>query len=327
MGSSAKNFLRFIFDFLIFPIAMLSALFLKLIRKVNISRLKLTRSGLQSIGLLPVLHHYYEPVVYDSDLFYPLDRERNISGLDLNVEEQLSMLNTFCYQSELIGFPIDGVEQKTGKSLPEFYYNNPMFGPGDAEFLYSIVRKVKPKRILEVGSGYSTLIAANAIRKNREEDGEYQCRQVCIEPYEREWLESTGAEIIRKPVQQCDMSIFEELEGGDILFIDSSHMIRPQGDVLFEYLEALGRVKPGVYVHVHDIFTPRDYLHRWVVDEHRLWNEQYLLEAYLCHNNEFRIVGALNYLNHNYGQQMAKVFPVLASQKEFQPKSFWLVRN
>src|SRR4029078_2458503 len=97
----------------------------------------------------------------------------------------------------------------------------------------------------------------------------------------------------------------------DILFIDSSHIIRPQGDVLFEYLELIPSLKAGVIVHVHDIFSPKDYLKEWVIDEVHFWNEQYLLEAFLTCNSDWKVIGALNYLHHNHYQHLQATCPFL----------------
>src|SRR5262249_33961193 len=155
-----------------------------------------------------------------------------------------------------------------------FHIRNPSFEGGDAEYFYSIIRSKKPARIIEVGSGYSTLLASQAIRANQQEIPGYTCQHVCIEPYESPWLESAGVTVIRRRVEELEQPIWRELGCNDLLFIDSSHVIRPQGDVLFEYLEVLPSLAPGVIVHIHDIFTPRDYPDRWLVDEVRFWNEQ-----------------------------------------------------
>jgi hypothetical protein len=100
-----------------------------------------------------------------------------------------------------------------------------------------------------------------------------------------------------------------QLEANDILFIDSSHVLRPQGDVLFEFLEILPVLKQGVIVHIHDIFSPQDYPHQWVVDDNRLWNEQYLLEAFLSYNNQWQITSALNLLRLNHRENLVKSCP------------------
>lgn len=143
-------------------------------------------------------------------------------------------------------------------------------------------------------------MSLQAIEKNKKEDGLYDCEMICIEPYEQTWLTEKKVTVIRKRVEEVELSLFCQLESQDILFIDSSHVIRPQGDVLFEYQKILPVLKEGVFVHIHNILTPRDYPEQWIFDEVRLWNEQYLLEAFLMYNNQFKIIGALNYLFHSY---------------------------
>lgn len=119
--------------------------------------------------------------------------------------------------------------------------------------------------------------------------------------------------------------MFRQLEANDILFIDSSHVIRPQSDVLTEYLEILPILSPGVLIHIHDIFTPYDYLDHWLIDEVKLWNEQYLLEAFLSCNPQFEIILALNYLSHRHPAMLAEKFPMLRGQVEqAEPRSFWI---
>jgi hypothetical protein len=107
-----------------------------------------------------------------------------------------------------------------------------------------------------------------------------------------------------------------------LLFIDSSHIIRPQGDVLKEYLEILPLLPSGVYVHIHDIFTPKDYPSRWVVDNVLFWNEQYMLEALLSNSDRYEVIGALNFLKNNYFDMLKKVCPYLRTSDE--PGSFYL---
>jgi hypothetical protein len=127
---------------------------------------------------------------------------------------------------------------------------------------------------------------------------------------------------MRQKVETISLEFFKELENDDILFIDSSHIIRPQGDVLFEYLQILPLLNKGVIVQIHDIFSPKDYPESWVSDEVRLWNEQYLLEAFLSCNNEWEIIGALNYLKHNHYDKLLTKSPHLTT--EFEPGSFYI---
>jgi hypothetical protein len=126
----------------------------------------------------------------------------------------------------------------------------------------------------------------------------------------------------RQKVENVGARFFSELQENDILFIDSSHVIRPQGDVLFEYLELIPILNKGVIVHVHDVFSPRDYLKEILVDKVRFWNEQYLLEAFLSQNNNWKIMGALNYLSHHHYEKLKLVAPFLTPDAE--PNSFYI---
>jgi hypothetical protein len=136
------------------------------------------------------------------------------------------------------------------------------------------------------------------------------------------WLEEAGVSVIRKKVEEVESSFFSQLQENDILFIDSSHIIRPQGDVLFEYLELLPSLNKGVIVHVHDIFSPKNYPKQWLIDEVRFWNEQYLLEAFLSHNSSWNIIGALNLLHHNHYEEFKMAAPFLSPERE--PGSFYI---
>lgn len=303
------------------PATAIAAWYLKGLRSFGLRRLPVTRRVLEQVGLLPIRHHYYEPLVYRRDLRRPLQAERSISGLDLDVNEQLALLRQFHYAEELAAIPMD--RGPDGR----FYYSNGAFEAGDAEFLYAIIRLRKPRRVIEIGSGYSTLMAGAAIARNRAEDPAYQCDHLCIEPYEHRWLENAGFRVVRSRVEECGFEWFETLDENDVLFIDSSHVIRPQGDVLFEFLEILGRLKRGVLVHVHDIFTPRDYPEEFMLREHYLWNEQYLLEAFLVLNRDFRVIGALNHLWHHHRDTMLEQFPALRTRGDWEPGSFWITRR
>jgi hypothetical protein len=117
--------------------------------------------------------------------------------------------------------------------------------------------------------------------------------------------------------------MFRELDAGDILFIDSSHVIRPFGDVLVEFQEIIPRLAKGVLVHIHDIFTPFDYPEKWLRRERRLWNEQYLLEVMLAHSDRYRTLLAMNWLSREHPIELSKAFPILANFPECEPGAFW----
>ena len=303
-------------DMLLLPAIYPSAWLLKQIRAEGVHRLPACRKALMKVGVFPVRNHYYEPQFDFRNARRPYSKDRSLPGIHWNVEEQIQMLSAFTYGEELRNIP----HQKP--DTLEFYFNNGTFEAGDAEYWYQLLRVTKPRRIYEIGSGNSTLMAIKAIQKNREEDARYSCEHVCVEPFRNPWLEQTRVSVVRKRVEELDVEFFAALERNDILFIDSSHVIRPQGDVLFEYLEVLPILKKGVIVHVHDVFSPRDYLAHWLVEEVRLWNEQYLLEAFLSHNESWRIIGACNYLHHAHYEKLKAVAPYLSPENE--PGSFYI---
>lgn len=303
-------------DIVLMPFVYPAAVLLKLIRRGGVHRLPLCRNALINVGVFPIRDHYYEPQFDHRDPKLDFSTDRSLPGIDWNVAGQLETLERFTFSDELAGLP---------QSKPEpfsFHLNNGAFESGDAEYWYQLIRAIEPKRIFEVGSGYSTLMAIDAIRKNRDESPSYTCEHVCIEPYEMQWLDDASVSVIREKVEDIDLSFFSQLQENDILFIDSSHMIRPQGDVVFEYLQLLPTLNHGVIVHLHDIFSPKNYPKTWLADEVKFWNEQYLLEAFLSHNDSFRIIGSLNYLQHNHYERLNSVARFLTPERE--PGSFYI---
>lgn len=303
-------------DVIMAPFVYPAAWLLKKIRYTGVNNLPNCKNALMKIGVFPICDNYYEPQFDNRKTKQAFSQDRPLPGIDWNTTEQLKMLAMFPFSQELADIP----QEKP--STPNFHFNNGTFESGDAEYWYQLIRSIKPRRIFEVGSGNSTLMAIKAIRKNQEQDPTYKCKHVCIEPYEMPWLEETGVSVIRNKIEDVELALFSELEENDILFIDSSHIIRPQGDVLFEYLELLPTLKKGVIVHVHDIFSPKNYLREWLEDEVRFWNEQYLLEAFLSHNSTWKIIGALNYLHHNHHEKLKSVAPFLTPDRE--PGSFYI---
>lgn len=317
-----KKFLKKILpilDFVLLPIVFFSAIVLKFIRHAGIKHFYFSKKLFSKLGVFPIRDHYYEPLFNTNNLSKPLSDERKLPGINWKVEEQLSLLNSYRFQDEFKKMSDEFVSNTT------FNFKNGNFESGDAEYWYSLIRLKKPKRIIEIGSGHSTKMARLAIEANQKDDNTYDCKHICIEPYEMPWLEMVGVEVVRKKVEEVNITFFEQLENNDILFIDSSHIIRPQGDVLFEYLELIPTLKSGVIVHIHDIFSPRDYLKEWVIDEVRFWNEQYLLEAFLSSNNDWEIIGALNFLHHNHFDLLKDKCSRLTIERE--PGSFYIMKK
>lgn len=306
-----------ILDLLLAAVSAPAACLLAGARRFGLDLLPLTKRVLLFVGVFPIRDHYYEPLFHPKHIRKDLSVPRVLPGIDMRESEQLTFLRAF---SPSLNAHLDSCEPGGAASLSSLMENS-TFGPGDAEFLYQFIRCTRPSRIVEIGSGNSTRIADLALR-HCVASGSTKAEHTCIEPYEMPWLEQLGPKILRTKVEDCNFSIFNELDNGDVLFIDSSHMIRPQGDVLYEYLEILPRLKRGVYIHLHDIFTPRDYPRKWVVDEVRFWNEQYLLEAMLSGSTRYEVVAAVNWLKHTHFVQLQSVCPYLLETHE--PGSFYI---
>jgi hypothetical protein len=317
--SALKRRLLRVADLVLAPFVYPAARLLRKVRAAGVENLPLSRSVLLALGVFPIQDHYYEPQFDMRQTRRPLSDERPLPGVDWNVPEQRALLRSMLLADELADLPLDKPEQ------PGFYINNGSFESGDAEFWYQLLRLKKPRRIFEIGGGNSTLLAMQAIRRNQLDDLAYTCKHVCIEPYESPSLEQGAVSVVRRRVEELDVGFFAELEAGDVLFIDSSHVIRPDGDVLFEYLELLPTLRTGVIVHVHDVFSPRNYPKQWLMEKVLFWNEQYLLEAFLTHNRSFAIIGSLNYLKHHHFESLKAVAPSLTADRE--PGSFYLEKR
>lgn len=317
-----KIFIKKLFDLILSPLTLLSVLWLRQIRKWGIIFMSCSNSIFERNACYPVTDHYYDPLFLPKDVHYPLISDRLLPGIDMRVEEQLIHLKKFNCEKELINIPWNQEHPL------RFHYNNIFFKPGDAEYLYQMVRTVKPGRIIEVGCGYSTLMINEALSRNKAEDSEYTCDHICIEPYESPWLEKLGVKVVRQKVEDLGGEFFSKLDKNNFLFIDSSHIVKTQGDVVFQYLQVIPALNSGVFIHIHDIFTPKDYPEEWLFKYKFFWNEQYLVEALLTHNNSLKVVGALNYLYNHYFKELKEKCPMLNKVPAHnQPASLWLQKS
>jgi hypothetical protein len=285
--------------------------------------LRFSRQVQDAVGVTIVRNHYYEPVLTDRDLRAPSDQVRFLPGLDLNHAGQLAILDRFDFAEELRSLDGATIAGET------YRYANQrgIFAQGDADCLYSFVRTFKPATLIEIGCGQSSIVAQIAARQNRAEQPGYALRHVCIEPFHNGWLRRLGPEYRAERVQDIDLSLFRELKPNDMVFIDSTHVIRAQGDVEHEYLKILPVLPVGVFVQVHDIFTPRDYTKAFLRGNRRFWTEQYILEAFLSHNSSFEVALALNDLHKRREPKLYAAIPVLASMPDWEPGSFWIRRR
>ncbi len=294
-----------------------------IVRRYGVPNFPIAHQIFLKVGIFPIHRHFYEPLFHPGDLTAPLDASRNLPGIRFDAEDQLSLVRKFDYNDEIIKhFGSDAPVTLFGH---KFSIENHAFRQGDVELYYNIIRHFKPARIIEIGSGVSTVVALQAVQENENESADYRCEVTAVEPYP--WFRHEKLKLLVQRVEDIDMAVFAELRQNDILFIDSSHMIRPQGDVLFEILQLLPSLAPGVIVHVHDVFTPRDYLESWVKKEHKFWNEQYLLEAFLSCNDQFKVLLAPNYLLIHQPDELLKCCPLLAKVENTVPHSFWIQRR
>lgn len=315
MRSFIKKIVHFLFDIFGSIPLLINLPILYWHRKFNSIHLPIQWKLLKFFGVYVIRDHYYEPkFVYDKA--FDASKERALP-ISTDIAEQLNYLSQLTKSTELAKLEIN-------KSVNGNYYiNNSNFGAGDAELYYLLIRDKKPKRIIEIGSGFSTLLGLLAIEKNRAEG--FDCQHTCIEPFEMPFLEKlAGIHLIRQTVESVPLDLFQSLEANDILFIDSSHIIRPGDDLLFIYFQILPILQKGVLIHIHDIFTPRHYPQEWLTKKMRFWNEQYLLEAFLYNNSGFKILFTLNHLVKTDFAEAKKVLIHLEESSE--PSSFWMER-
>lgn len=258
--------------------------------------------------------HFYQPIPDTQSLAETLwRRPSKLVGVDINDGTQLDLLRNHFpkFRDEYESLP---VEPPPGQRRP--------FRGADALVAYCMVRHFQPRRIIEVGSGFSSLVLGQAARQNK------TSVLTCIDPFPSEFVRSNSipalSSLIETKVEDLDLEFFSQLDSGDVLFIDSSHTVKIGGDVNYLFLEVIPRLKPGVLVHIHDIFLPFDYRREWVLDELRFWTEQYLLQAFLAFNSQFEVLLANSYLNHYHQEELKTAFPGLPS---WQGGSFWMRRK
>jgi len=269
--------------------------------------------------------HFYEPIPDTRTLKDELwIGKSELVGVEMNLEKQLELLTQI--------FPNFREEydfSRKKKEIPyEFYLGNGSFESVDAEVLHCMIRHFQPRKVIEIGSGFSTYLSAKACLLNKEKSG-IKTELYSIEPFPNDILKKgfPGLSVlIQKPVEDVGLDFFLQLDENDILFIDSSHVVRIGGDVNYVYLEILPRLKRGVIVHSHDIFLPAEYPKEWVLKSHWFWTEQYLLQAFLSFNYAFEILWAGSYMHLNYPNELKSTFPSY-DKDNCCPGSFWIRRK
>jgi predicted O-methyltransferase YrrM len=229
-----------------------------------------------------------------------------LSAIQFGLQKQIERLHT-----EVLPYAAEWTFPEGLTADPyQFHFNNGFFERIDAEIVYAFVRHRKPKRIIEVGAGNTTLLLASVLRKNTAEG--FPGELISIEPYPARLIRGgiPGlTQLIESPVQSVPLELFQTLRENDILFIDSSHVVSMDSDVLYECLSILPQLAPGVLVHFHDIFTPLDYPEKFVTTNLCFWGEQYLLEAFLSFNSSFDVVWSASAMQHFHPDVLRRAFP------------------
>jgi hypothetical protein len=264
---------------------------------------------------------HVHPRRFDSPLPVPeeveipkLAQRRLLPGIDLRIPQALELISQLRpFAAELDSVPYEG----NGSS--GFWFSNASFTDFDAAVLYSLLRHLKPKHYIELGCGFSSLMSSRALARNHQEGS--ACDASFCDPEPRLDLKLAYGRLVKKRVQDLPLEMFTPLNSGDVLFIDTSHVLKLQSDIEVELLRILPSLAKGVWIHVHDIFTPYDYPEDWVRRPVRLaFNEQYALECLLSGGNRYEVSIPLHCLFREHAADMQKFFP----RGRERAQSFWL---
>lgn len=238
-----------------------------------------TRGAIQDAGLNVIPSNFYSSIPSIRDVMESFEYSGAVPYLD----EQIFNANRLQTELEsLVSFGVDFDPQVDGDEniCTSYFWKNSQFSYCDAMAYYAFLRKTKPKHVIEIGAGFSSLVALAAIKANG-------CgRLTCIEPYPRPFLENNDEiTLIKKRAQDIGADELNAmLSDGDVLFIDSTHTVKSGSDCLHIYLRLLPAIRSNIFVHVHDIFLPFGMPQDWLLDLQIHWTEQYLLLAWITDN-------------------------------------------
>lgn len=275
--------------------------------------------------------HYYSTIPSKADVSRWaaakwLQPPEAMAGVDFNVDGQLAMLAALGPLTETVTFADDA------GGATRFWWDNDGFSPGDATVLAGMLMHYQPKRVVEVGAGYSTAVMLDVSERYLAEPPHI----VCMDPEPgrlRSVLRGDEARLTihETIVQNLPIELFTTLEANDILFIDSSHVLKLGSDVSLLLLDVLPRLNPGVVVHIHDIATSFEYPLEWY-EEGRAWNEAPALRAFLAFNQAYEILYFCDYMNRFQTEAVARRMPLALRPPKGAPEgntsvSFWMRRR
>lgn len=248
--------------------------------------------------------HHYSPIPAPEQMREKSQRiwgpsPETLPGLSLQPERQLELLEKMKPMRTDLAYT-SGVA-RSWRYAPD----NSMFGIQSARALHLMMRALQPKLIVEAGSGYSSAVMLDT----SEHFMGWHTKCVFIEPYtdRLRGLLKPGderySEVMEQGLETVDPSVYARLSAGDVLFVDSTHISKTGSDVNHLLFEVLPALKPGVYVHFHDILYPFEYPERWVM-EGRAWNEAYILRAFLSYNTDFEVQFWASYLFQHHREAL-----------------------
>lgn len=244
---------------------------------------------------------FYSPLPDERALLAEPERSRvwpqhpqDPAGIDVRAREQLAFLDRLSRHRM----------HPRADGAPAYDPANDQFPPQDAALLHAVISELRPRRVVEVGCGWSTTVTAAAIAA-----GGLGTELTCIEPYPRDLLRHIPEvhELREEKVEHTPAAVFERLAAGDVLFVDSSHVAKTGSDVVYLVLDVLPRLGDGVVVHFHDVFLPEDYPQQWVRAGFG-WNEQYLLQAYLAENRRAHVLAMNRWLARRHPDAVRRAF-------------------
>ena len=280
------------------------------------------RVGADRVGLQVVPRTYYSPIpdlrALPADIW---ERRSALRGIHFDLDEQLAWI-----EAELAAAMREFAPPERATGRPgEYALENPSYGRVGADLLHGVVRGLRPRRIVELGSGHSTLIMAAAAERNCGEGAETELRSFDPFPTVAQPGLPGLASLERIPAQDVPLEVFASLASGDVLFVDTTHTVKLGSDVNRIVLDVLPLLAPGVLVHVHDIFLPYEYPRAWHEVSGFHWGEQYLLQAFLSGNRDFEVLAATFALSRERPEAMARLAPTW--REGATASAFWLRRT